>query len=267
MRSTFHRSGPTRFGRVVLPVLLGLLAATAVSGARDEWYDRYEQAVRAIENGRPKRAIELLGAALQRKSRSGYFRTYGNNYLRYAPQFWLGVAYHDLDDCGRALASFARSEEAAETADEPELAARLRALRMACELRLAPRPERRVAESGASVPPTVPKGEPGRSATGSRHEPDPVRLEQGLRAFLDGDLTAAVRAFDELVRQAPESATSHLLLGTALHGQWSAGGEREVELFERSRDELSRAAQLDPRVVPDPALCSPRVVALYRSLR
>ena len=227
---------------------------------RGEWYDHYEDALKAIENGRPKRAIDLLGEALAQRSRSGYFRTYGNNYLRYVPQYWLGVAYHDLDDCERALASFERSDAAAETADEPLLAARLRALRTACEFRLAPPPASEIASVEKAPPPAV-KTAP--AAT----PPDPVLLERGLSAFLAGDLVSAVHVFDELAREAPQSATSHLLLGMALHGQWSAAGEDEPDLLERARGELSIAARLDPRVAPDPALCSPRVVALFRSLR
>jgi tetratricopeptide (TPR) repeat protein len=271
---------PTVFFRVLTLALLWLVSASPVQGARGEWYDHYEEALQAIENGRPRRAVDLLGAALARRSRSGYFRTYGNNYLRYVPQFWLGVAYHDLDDCERALASFDRSEAAAETADEPVLAARLRALRTACEFRLAPPPPSRIVAQrdgspsssppAAEAPPEIASTAESTDLAGPEEAgptPDPATLERGLRAFLAGDLPSAVRAFDELVHDAPESATSHLLLGTALHAQWSAEGQGEPELLERSRRELSLAARLDPRVAPDPALCSPRVVALYRSVR
>ena len=120
-----------------------LLLAGAVSPAlsRGEWYDYYEGALRALQSGEHQRAIELLEDALARKKRSGYFRTYGNNYLRYVPHFYLGVAFHDAGDCERSLESFERSEAVNETEPVPELAARMRSLRTACEARLAP-PER-----------------------------------------------------------------------------------------------------------------------------
>ena len=153
------------------------------------------------------------------------------------------MAYHDLGDCERAVASFDRSQADAETARHPALAARLRTLRRECELR-----------SGST-------GAPAERAL------DPADLERGLRAYLSGDLASAVRAFDELARTFPHSAAPHLLLGMALHGQWSAEGEVDAALLERARRELGRAAAIDPAAAPDPALCPPEVVALYPSLR
>lgn len=247
------------------PILACLLLALAVSPglAREEWYDHYEDALQALDRGSYGQAIESLEAALERKPRSGYLRTYGNNYLRYLPHFYLGVAYHGAGDCRRALESFERSQEAGETEAESVLAARLGVLKADCEAALAPpsspSPEPApvaVVEPAASEKPPAP-----------RVAVDAERLERGLRSYLDGDLEAAERVFDELVRSAPESPDLRLLHGMALHGRWAAGGEQDALLLERARRELAEAARLEPGLVPDPALCPPRVLALYRSLR
>ncbi len=255
---------------VLACLVLAGIASPAL--ARGEWYDHYEQGLRALEDGRYEQAVDSLQRAMQRKKRSGYFRTYGNNYLRYVPHFHLGVAYHGMGDCERALASFTRSEDENETAPEPALAARLRSLRQACEERLAPAPPEPTLTAAADPAP------PPASLVEQEPEPEPeprappvvidaAGLERGLRAYLAGDLEAAEQAFGDLARGSPGSADVHLLLGMTLHGRWAAGGEADAELLRRSRRALAEAVRLDPGLVPDPALCPPRVVALVRSLR
>jgi tetratricopeptide (TPR) repeat protein len=223
-----------------------LLACTTMAreAPRREWYQDYEEALRAIEKDNPRKAVTLLGAALAREPRAGLLRADGNRHIRYAPQFWLGVAYHRLGDCARAVASFDRSRADDETAKAPALAARLQTLRRECEQRIGPTQAPRTAVAL-----------------------DPAKLEVGVRAYLAGDLVSAVRAFDELARAVPDSVAPHLLLGMALHGQWSAAGELDASLLERARRELARAAAIDPAATPDPALYPPEVLALYRSLR
>jgi tetratricopeptide (TPR) repeat protein len=246
-------------------VCLVLAAAISPSLGRGTWYDRYEEALAALDGGDSARAVELLEAALAKKKRTGYLRTYGNHYIRYVPQFYLGVAHHDAGDCETALAWFERSEAAGETEPVPELAARLSKLRGDCEAILAPpppvietRPEpveipaEEIEESEPPPPPVDPRLDP---------------LEGGLRAYLDGDLDEAVRRFEELARITPDSASARLLLGTALYGSWVVGGRTDEKLLTRARRELTAAARLDPDLEPDPRLCPPSVTDLYASLR
>lgn len=245
-------------------LVLGLLAAGAVSPAlaRGEWYDFYEDAIAAIDGGEPRRAIELLEQALSRKAASGYFRTYGNNYMRYAPQFHLGVAWQEAGDCDRALQFFRRSEDAGETEAEPALAVRMHSLRAVCEARIeaeAAPPEPEVVETPPEEPPAAPAPPP--------IEVDTRALERGLRAYLTGDLDEAIRLFEEVTRDEPRAAQPHALLGAALYGSWLLDGESDEKRLGRARDALSRAAGIDPDLALDPALYPPRVIALYRSLR
>ena len=133
-----HRRSPR--ARCALGIGLLVVALASPAGARGEWYDLYEDALQALEEGRPGNAIELLEKALTERKRSGYFRTYGNNYVRYVPHYQLGVAHHDAGECEQALRSFDRSEQVHETKKVPAFAAQLRSLRAACEARLAPPP-------------------------------------------------------------------------------------------------------------------------------
>jgi tetratricopeptide (TPR) repeat protein len=242
-------------------IVVGLaLAALSIPAAlaRGEWYDDYEDAIASINSGEPGQAIELLERALARKGRSGYIRTYGNNYIRYVPWYYLGVAHHDAGDCEQSLAAFERSETAGETAPVPALATRLRALRSDCELSLAPTPEpqRAPAEPAREEPAPTPAD-----------RIDAGQLVAGLRAYLQGDLAGAVRSFEMVTRDAPEAARPHALLGTALYCSWLSAGEADEALVQRASHELSEAARLDPGLVLDPLLYPPRVIALYRSLR
>lgn len=233
--------------------MVGLLLSTPLQ-ARGEWYDHYENALDAIEKGDPAQAIELLEAALKRKKKSGYLRTYGNNYVRYVPHFYLGVAYQALGDCDTALGRYADSDARGETAPEPELQQQLQRLRSACQwVSEEPAPADPVPASQESSEPPL--------------QVDTAALERGLRTYLNGDLDQAVVLFEQMIEREPRSARLHLLLGMALHNVWSLGGERDAAMLERAHSALARAGKLDPQLVPDPALCPPRVVALYRQLR
>ena len=237
-------------------VLLALLAPTA--SAREEWYDHYAGALAALERGDHAAAIELIEHALQRKSRSGYLRTYGNNYIRYTPHFQLGVAQQQAGDCEAALASLEQSESRNETKGVPELQGRLQQLRDDCTTRLAPPP---LEVTAVTEPPPRVEPQPKRPTI------DRAGLERGLGAYLEGDFAGSIRSFEALTVTHPDSARLRLLLGMSFHGAWVVGGETDDALIGRARVELSGAAGLDPGLTPDPALCPPRVAALFRSLR
>jgi len=239
-------------------LLLALLVPTA--SAREEWYDHYDNALAALDRGEYATAVGLFEAALDRKDRFGYLRTYGNNYIRYVPYFQLGVALHGAGDCAAALASFDQSETRGETVDVPDLNARLEGLRNECEIRLAP-PAIEPADTTASEPAPVEPPKPKRPPI------DRTLLERGLAAYLEGDFAGSIGSFESLTQATPDSARLRLLLGMSLHGAWVTGGETDPGLIERARAELAGAADLDPALRPDPALCPPRVAALFRSLR
>lgn len=246
--------------RALLPTLVLLALLAPPVSARGEWYDYYDNALAALDRGDHAMAVGLIEAALERKDRSGYLRTYGNNYIRYVPHFQLGVALHGAGDCQAALASFDQSETRGETVDVPDLDTRMRSLREECEIRLAPPPVE-PADTTVAEPAAVDKPKPKRPPI------DRTLLERGLAEYLEGDFEGSIGSFERLAQATPDSARLRLLLGMSLHSAWIAGGETDNGLIERARAELTGAANLDPSLMPDPALCPPRVAALFRSLR
>lgn len=238
-------------------ILVSLALLSAPVAARAEWYDHYESAVAAIDRGDFTAAIESIESALSRKKRSGYLRTYGNNYIRYAPYLHLGVAYHGAGDCTAALAAFDESDDHSETDDVPEFHSVSLQLREECRLRLAP----------PVVEPPVAEPEPIEEPTPRRPPIDRDLLERALTAYLQGDFEVSSEVFRSLVGVNPGSPRLKLLFGMSLHGAWVTGGEQDETLIAEARTIFQTAASQDPALMPDPALCPPRVAALYRSLR
>ncbi|RMG43758.1 MAG: hypothetical protein D6718_11450 [Acidobacteria bacterium] len=225
-------------------ILLALLSAGL---GRGEWYDHYLDGVEALESGDPETAAGRFREAIRMRPEPGYYRTYGNNYLRYTPYFHLGAALHDSGDCAGALEAFRRSEESGELEDLPLLAARRRALREACTARLAP-----PASGGERRSP------PSRPVTGriSRRA-----LRDAVRAYLEGDYPAAEARFEALIERAPRSATLHAVLACVLAAKSRTGGTPAD--LDSARRALAEALELDPGLELDARYFSP----LVRSLR
>lgn len=244
---------------VLYVVILGIVAAALPANARDEWYDHYERAVEALEEGRPGAAIVQLERSLARKPRSGYVRTYGNNYLHYTPQFHLGVAHRLAGDCEQALVHFDAAVAASETRAAPGVAESLDTMRADCVERLRP-----PVVQAEELPVTAPEEPPPAPAPLAidRHE-----LETGVRAYLDGRFDEAAAIFTRITTREERSARLYLLQGASLHAAWATGGETSEELLSRANAALRRAAELGGARGADPSLFPPRVLALMRSFR
>ena len=232
----------------ILVALALLAAAVAPAPAkRGTWYDPYLDGIEALEAGDAARAVELFETALSRRAESGYHRTYGTNYIHYAPHARLAVAWHALGDCGKALAELERAEAAGELTDDPALVPRSEVVRRAC----APPPPASAAEASRTSPEHLPPAL------------DPALLERGITAYLAGDLETSERVFSRVANEAPDSAVGQLLLATVRFARWSTGGRRDEALAEEARQALARARALDPLLAPPPALCPPELLALW----
>lgn len=242
--------------RSTVALLLTTTLLVAVVHAREEWYDHYQEGLDALAAGRSEEAIAALERALDDKSRSGYLRTYGNNYIHYAPLLHLGLAYHQSGDCPRALEYFDESQVAGEGASDAALAEQRALLRSECEERTRPAPP---VAPPVEIPPASPAVEP--------LQIDAVKLERGIEAYLDGRFDEAVAHFESLVAAEPRSPRLFLFLGASLHGAWSAGGEGRGPLLDRATAALRSCGDLGGARSADPALFPPRVLALLRSLR
>ncbi len=123
--------------RLLAAVLCSILIFTAHARA-GEWYESYQEGMKALAQGQPSRALSLLEqAAGQRPQPGRNVITYGTNVVeRYYPYLHLAEAYVQVRDLAGARSALKRSEswgrEPAEerrrlTAQVEELAARLAA--------------------------------------------------------------------------------------------------------------------------------------------
>ncbi|RMF73593.1 MAG: hypothetical protein D6738_08365 [Acidobacteria bacterium] len=255
-------TGRVRFAVLLAAAVVAAAAAPAVA-ARGTWYDPYLDGVEALEKGDPARAIELFETALARRPESGYHRTYGTNYIHYAPHAHLALALGALGRCDAALAEIGRARTAGEPEDDPSLAPRLEALAQRCAPAPEPEPAPPEELSAAAIgpsgsPPAAPPPAPAIDRT---------LLRRGLAAYLAGDLDTATRVFEQAASEAPDSAVAHLLVATVRFARWRADGRRDEALARSVRSALDNARRLDPLLEPPPALCPPELVARWRTLR
>jgi tetratricopeptide (TPR) repeat protein len=131
-------------------VLVVLSFAAAPPVWADYWYEHYDRAETALENGDWERAVEELQQALERKGDSGArVRYYGMKVYSYFPYFKLGIAYYHLGQIEAALQAFQTEEQLgaieASESDYAELR-RYRSLALQALLEAARAEEERVAQ-------------------------------------------------------------------------------------------------------------------------
>src|SRR5262249_17312903 len=96
--------------RIAALVVLGLGAAAGAVYA-DLWYVHYENAERALHDGKWRKAVSELRQAIERKGDSGVrVRSYGMKVVDYFPYLKLGIAYHQLGEESAALEAFDTEE-------------------------------------------------------------------------------------------------------------------------------------------------------------
>jgi tetratricopeptide (TPR) repeat protein len=131
-------------------VLLLLVSVIAPPAWADYWYEHYDRAKTALDNGNWERAIEELQQALERKGDSGArVRSYGMKVIAYFPYLKLGIAYYHLGQPQAALQAFQTEEQLgaieASESDYAELR-RYRSLALEALLEAAQAEEERIAQ-------------------------------------------------------------------------------------------------------------------------
>jgi tetratricopeptide (TPR) repeat protein len=131
-------------------VVVVWITAAAPPAWADYWYEHYDRAETALENGNWERAIEELQQALERKGDSGArVRYYGMKVGSYFPYLKLGIAYYHLGQLEAALQAFQTEEQLgaieASESDYQELR-RYRTLALEALLDAAQAEEERIAQ-------------------------------------------------------------------------------------------------------------------------
>ena len=124
-----HRPAGRVDPRLLLVALLLLLPHPLFA---DLWYEHYDAAEKALEEGRWSEAIDEINSALEKKGDSGArVRTYGMRFEAYFPYLTLGIAYYNLDQLEAALQAFETEERLGAIAGSEEGMRKLREFRAA----------------------------------------------------------------------------------------------------------------------------------------
>jgi hypothetical protein len=100
--------------RVARRSVLLLLVLGAFSGpAAADWRETFAEGVRAWDLGQWRKAARLMRRAIdERPEETGEkVRVYGMKWERYLPNYYLGMALYELNDCRAALAAFEASRD------------------------------------------------------------------------------------------------------------------------------------------------------------
>ncbi|MBI4545585.1 MAG: caspase family protein [Gemmatimonadetes bacterium] len=168
-------------------LLLGLLAGAdhVAAGADELWYVYYDRGLRAIERSDWDGAIAALDQALKKnKSSSLKARTYGMRFIRYFPQFYLGVAYYNRGETDKALDHLKREAAAGEVQKSDAHGRQLEVL-----LAAASGPKADAAALAA--------------AEARRRQELNAKLQAGIALQQRGEYTAALAAFDGVLSLDP----------------------------------------------------------------
>jgi tetratricopeptide (TPR) repeat protein len=158
--------------------VLGALLALAAPALAREWYEAYQEGVRALARGQHQQALFLLEEAIQQNPRPGVnVRTYGTNVERtYHPYLRLAEAHLGLGSLEGARAALQRSESlGVEPAEERS---RLRARLEQLSERQRPQPPPTTAPAAAApttLPPTPPPATPHTAQRDERTQRDSDR--------------------------------------------------------------------------------------------
>ena len=92
---------------IKLLLILMLLAGTDSRAAAAEWYDDYDEGVKAAESQNWATAEAKLKSALAHQTKQGKkVRVYGTRFMKYIPSYYLGVVYMNTGRYEQALDQF-----------------------------------------------------------------------------------------------------------------------------------------------------------------
>ena len=260
------RRGSSRGSRLVAG-LLALACLAPRSTSAQEWHELYADGVAALRDGQPRKAVDLLRRAVQKRPMPGLnVPTYGTNFEpRYFPHLRLAEAYLRLEAYGEARKALETSARLGiEPADERKaLESRLQAAldAMAPKQEATPSPAPLPAPvpiAGAVIPPpspppvapvgvdlSVPATDvPGSTSTAAaarvaapagKASPPPA-AQKGLPAILDitSDPPGAQVFLDDEPKGRTDPKTGRLRLREL------APGRHRVRLSSEGRDDLIR---------------------------
>jgi hypothetical protein len=158
-----------------LPVkvlLISILLAGVASLAAAEWYDDYDEGVKAADSQNWATAEAKLKSALAHQAKQGKkVRVYGTRFMKYIPSYYLGIVYMNTGRYAQALEQFSIVQnDRLLTGSDPEFA------RMTGMIETA--------KSQGNTPPPKPTGPTPEQLEAKRNQQDAADLVEKTKGLL-----------------------------------------------------------------------------------
>jgi tetratricopeptide (TPR) repeat protein len=256
--------------------------------ANDLWYYSYESGMKAFHAGDLNKAEFKLSSALSAQPTQGKrIKAYGTKFIRYIPDYYLGVIYFRQGRYQEALERLQKAKNAKlVTGNEAEFEELLNYVQLA-EEKLKPTQE--VPSENMIVPeaieakqiplvaddlytsfkkeenitvqlnfPPVPKGT--REKPEVKVTTDEAELK-ALVAFYSADYQRAISLLEQVVLKNVQSVKAHFYLGCSYAALALQSGKRNE--LQRSKEHFTIVRKLNPSYKCDSKYISPRILQLY----
>jgi hypothetical protein len=206
------------------PVALGLLVCLVCGGtARADYKENYRKGIEAVDKGNwPEAARRMREAIAEQPQEGEKLKLYGMRFETYLPQYYLGLALFNSQDCAGASAAF----QASETQGAVQKTSQYKTLKSDqadCQKRLA---------QAGPVRPSAPPAKPSAPAG-----PDPTVVAQAIQTA-EADLAKADDADRALTTLESDAALSKALQQDAA---WTGGHKQARETLAAARSRLAAA--------------------------
>lgn len=276
------------FDRGSIGLLLVLLLAAGP--LRADYKQDYARGTKAAESQDWSEVEELMRKALDGSTQPlARTRLYGQVFMPYVPQYYLGLAAYRQDNCREALRWFNEPAAAAVIADNAEFRGIADEARRTCGTRMAEaKPATKPAPPAVTVPsrpvagvpepkPKPPVQSPSKPATSTSQPavaapvlPQTKALPAALQALLDNYLAGR---FSEAARADANSNAGNgrfhalLLRAAARHALSELQGAEGAAQRSDAEADIRLAKTLAPGKLPDAAFFSPRFRKLFAETR
>lgn len=268
-------------------------ALIIASSAWADYKDSYSRGVKAVKSGDWAEVRERMQDAIaDNPAAQTRVRLYGQRWEPYVPQYYLGLAAFNQGDCTTALAQFRSAANAGVIGSLPELKAEQDRAVAKCDTRVAQQDKpgtgtttQQAPDGGKTEPPKPavkpdpPKQEPPKQEP---PKPDPPKLPpkpvetplaqrvpapllEAFRNYLAGRYTEAARIDPNAYSDAKAKSQAYLVRAAARQLQAEIDGSAAG--LEAARADVRALRALNPALVPDPALFSPRFRSFYAATR
>lgn len=269
-------------------------ALMIASSACADYKDSYSRGLEAAKDGDWAAVRQRMQDAIaDNPTAAPRVRLYGQRWEPYVPQYYLGLAAFNQGDCTTALAQFRSAANAGVIASVPNLKAEQDRVIAKCDTRVAQQDKpgstttttQQAPDGGRTEPatppvkPDPPRPEPPRpeppKPEPAKPPPKPVEtplaqrvpapLLEALRNYLAGRYAEAARIDPNAYSDAKAKSQAYLIRAAARQLQAEIDGSAAG--LEAARADVRALRALNPSLVPDAALFSPRFRSFYSATR